>query len=163
VVIACTALVGACGGDSEPQVAVPNPPPVSQVAAEAPAGKANVSITDPVADAEIPQKQLVSGTAESVPEDSELWIFTRKGTKTHPQSTVIKVKPDGTWTQTAYVGTDDGSDAGTKFDILVYQVPKAGSTAISSYLSNAAKTKKYPGLAPPEGSQALAEVSVVKK
>lgn len=168
VIITCTALVGACGGNDEPAVAVPNPPPVSQAAAEPAgatnsAGKANVSITDPAADAKVPQKQLVSGTAEAIPEDAELWVFTRKGTKTHPQSSVIKVKDDGTWAQTAYVGTADGTDPGTKFDILVYQVPKSGSGSISSYLKTAEQTKKYPGLAPPAGSEVLAQVSVVKK
>lgn len=173
VIITCTALVGACGGNDKPAVAVPNPPPASQAAAEPAAaesagaadsaGAANVSITDPAVDAKVPQKQLVSGTAKSVPEDAELWIFTRKGTKTHPQSAVIKVKDDGTWAQTAYVGTADGTDPGTKFDILVYQVSKSAGASIASYLKTAERTKKYPGLAPPAGSEVLAQVSVVKK
>jgi hypothetical protein len=149
-VIALSSSLAACGGSTSQS----SPP-------SGPAGAA-VAITGPNAGAQVPQKQTVTGTATAIPADRDLWIFTRKKTVTHPQSDVIKVKADGTWTQTAYVGTPSG-DAGTAFDIIVYLVPKAGTPSIRSYLKTAAKTGKYPGMTPPAGSTALAKVAVVKQ
>jgi hypothetical protein len=128
----------------------------------APQGGATVTITSPAPATEVPQKQEVTGTAKNIPADKDLWIITRKGTKTHPQSSPTKINADGTWTQTAYVGSPTG-DGGTAWDILVYLVPKAGSATITSYLQEAATTGKYPGMAPPEGSTEVAKVPVVKQ
>lgn len=123
---------------------------------------AKVTITSPAPNAEVPQKQSVSGTATDIPSDRVLWIFTRSGKQLAPQDDVIKVKPDNTWTGTAYVGSDSGDDAGATFDIVIYLVPKDASPSITDYLKTAAQTGKYPGMTPPDGSTELAMIPVVK-
>lgn len=158
--VATLALTAALSGmvtgcNSESQV------PISQTG-QASAGSPKIEITSPTSGAEVPQKQQVTGTASGVPNDQELWIFTRKGKTLAPQSSVIQVRPDGSWSQTAYVGKGDGTDAGDKFEITIQLVRKSVSQPIADYLKDAAKTGKYPGLNPPEGSVEAAKIAVTK-
>ena len=135
--------------------------PISQ-AQQTPAGDLKIEITSPTNGANVPQKQQVTGTASGVPNDQELWIFTRKGKTLAPQSSVIQVRPDGTWSQTAYVGHGDATDAGDKFEITIQLVRKSASQSITDYLKDAAKTGKYPGFVPPEGSVEATKIAVTK-
>ena len=157
---ALSTTITGCGTESS----APETTPANQ---EQESGKPVVNITDPKEDTKVPQKQKVTGTAAGVPEDKELWIFTvtktKRGKILAPQSTVIEVGDDGKWTQTAYVGTDDGSDSGAKFKISVFLVPTSEGDAIAGYLKGAEETGKYPGFDPPDGSTEVASVAVVKK
>jgi hypothetical protein len=150
-----------CGSDSSETA------PEGNAAANTPSGSATVNITSPQEGEEVPQEQKVTGTAADIPDGQDLWIFTvtdmAEGLRHAPQSTVIQVREDGNWTETAYVGSSDDSSVGDEYKIAIYLVPTAETASIEAYLKEAAETGQYPGFDPPEGSTEAASVTVVRK
>ena len=123
-----------------------------------------VAINSPTPVAGVSRLAIVQGTACHIPNGSEVWLFVvPEGVAGYyPQTGPIVISNDGSWSGSAYIGTDNPADVGKGFMLIAALADQQGSAAIREYFAQSGP--EFRGLEPlPLGVQLMGQVSVVRK
>ena len=112
--------------------------------------EAPLVITFPSPGDKVGRSVRIEGKSKNYP-GRALWIFAHlEGLEVWwPQRGVVKLKPDGSWRQGAFLGSYD--DIGFDFEITAIWVDEKVSQALVQYLATGEATGSYPGMRLPDG------------
>ncbi len=131
-----------------PSEVIPTIPPKADLIPRPDGGTSTAvgQITSPLENAQIPMVASVSGIAERIPSDHELWLFVEfiQDKRFFPREGAISLRPDGQWTAQVYVGGD--GQAGQPFKLNIADLSPAAVARIQAYFRTEHETGKVVGL-----------------
>ncbi len=81
----------------------------------------------------------------------------------YPVEESIPIKPDGTWSHMAGVGSADPGDVGQKFDIIAVLANSSADAAFRNYVSVGVATQNLPGMTIlPSGASIQDKITVTR-
>jgi hypothetical protein len=112
--------------------------------------KGELKITNPHEGFECGTQLRVEGKSQIYP-GRYLWLFVHRSDLPGwwPQNSAIKIKPDGSWMQGAYIGVP--ADVGFDFEIKAIWINDAAHNEMVQYIKDGTSTSSYPPISLPDG------------